>query len=124
MLDFERIYEENRVAIGLEPLGKIKACPKFNGSDIAQTQLMQRILANDEIIISSGCPKVHRMLMQLDSKKQKEGEPFDPTAALTARRSDHLHVFKAMAYPFLFASINPMALMPSPPSTQELIRVA
>lgn len=122
VMDFEKIYADNREAIGLEPLGKIKACPKFNGSDLAQTQLTQRLLASDEIIVSSGCPKVQRMFLQLDSKKQKEGEPFDPTAALTARRSDHLHVFKALSYPFLFASLNPLALVPSPPSTQELIR--
>lgn len=121
VMDFERIYEENRVSIGLEPLGKIKACPKFNGSDIAQTQLGQRLLANDEIIVSAACMPVRRMFMQLDSKKQKEGEPFDPTAALTPRRSDHLHVWKALAYPFLFASISPLALVPVPASTQELI---
>lgn len=123
VLDFERIYEENRVAIGLEPLGKIKACPKFNGSDIAQTQLGQRVLANNEIVVSSACVKTQRMFMQLDSKKQKEGEPFDPTAALTPRRSDHQHLWKAMAYPLLFASINPTALVPSAVSTQQLIKV-
>lgn len=124
VLDFERIYEQNRVKIGLEELGKIKPCPKFNGSDIAQTQLGQRLLAGEEIIVSSGCPRTNRMFLQLDSKKQKEGEVFDPTAALTPRRSDHLHVWKAIAYPFLYSSLNPTALVPSPPSTQQLIRVA
>ncbi len=123
-MDFERIYEANREAIGLEPLGKIKACPKFNGSDIAQTQLGQRLLSSDEIIVSSGCKKTNRMFLKLDSKKQREGEAFDPTNALTPRRSDQLHLWKAIAYPMLFASINPTALVPSPASTQQLIRVA
>lgn len=124
VLDFERIYEANRVKIGLEPLGKIKACPKFNGSDLAQTQLTQRQLASDEILLSSSCPRMHRMFLQLDSKKQKEGEVFDPTAALTPRRSDHLHCYKAFAYVTLFASLSPTALVPTPAGTQSLIRVA
>lgn len=124
VLDFQRIYEENRQAIGLEPLPSIKACPKFNGSDIAQTQLGQRLLASEEIIVSAGCPRTQRMFLQLDSKKQKEGEPFDPTAALTPRRSDHLHIWKSIAYPLLYASLNPTALLPRPPEVQQLIRVA
>ncbi len=124
VLDFERIYEENRQALGMEPLGKIRACPKFNGSDLAQTQLGQRLLANEEILVSSGCPKVHRMFLQLDSTKQKDGEPFDPTAALTPRRSDHLHVWKAIAYPILYASLNPTALVPQATNTQQLFKVA
>lgn len=124
VLDFERIYEANREKIGLEPLGKIKACPKFPGSDMTQTQVGQRLLGGEEIIVSARCTKVQRMFLNLDSTKQREGEPFDPTAALTPRRSDHLHVWKAASYPMLFASLNPTALVPSPPSTQQLIRVA
>lgn len=124
VLDFERIYAENRERIGLEELGKIKACPKFNGSDIAQTQLTQRQLNGEEILLSARCPRMYRMFLQLDSAKQKEGAPFDPTLALTARRSDHLHPFKAFAYVTLFASLNPAALVPAPPSTQTLISAA
>ncbi len=124
VLDFERIYNERRERIGLEEMGKIKACPKFPGSDITQTQLTQRMLGSEEILLSARCPRMYRMFLQLDSTKQKEGQPFDPTAALTPRRSDHLHCYKAFAYVTLFASINPTALVPTAPSTQTLIRVA
>lgn len=124
VLDFEKIYEDNRVKIGLEPLGKIKACPKFNGSDIAQTQLGQRILQGDEVVVSAACVKTQKMFLNLDSTKQKDGEPFDPRAALTPRRSDNLHLWKAIAYPWLYASISPTALLPSHEATQQLYPAA
>ena len=123
VLEIEKIYEENRAALGLEPM-KVKQCPKFSGSDIAQTQIGQRILGQDEIVISSGrCPKVQKMFLQLATKAQKPGEPFDPTAALTPARSPHLHVWKALSYPMLMASLNPMALVPMNNSTQSLTRI-
>lgn len=124
VLDIERIYEANRAKYGLEPLGKIKQAPKFTGSKVARTRIGQRILGQDEIIVSTRCKHVQQMFMRLESEKQRAGEPFDPEAALTPKRSDYIHTWDAMSYVWLLASLSPTALTPSPSSTQRLVSVA
>jgi hypothetical protein len=123
VLEIQKIYEANRGKYGLEELGKIKDCPKFNGSVMARVNLGQKLLSQDEIIVSAACRYVHQMFLQLEAKGQKPGEPFDPEAALTPRRSDHVHVWDALSYPILMASITPTALVPSRSSTQTLLGV-
>lgn len=111
-LVIERIYEENRKAIGLEPM-RIKPAPKFNGSVEARISIEQAALANDEVIVSSRCHRVRAMYQRLESEKQKANAPFDPKLAMTPRRSDHLHTFDAGSYPKLTMSIQPSLLQPS-----------
>lgn len=123
VLEIEKIYESLRAKYNLEAFGKIKQAPKFNGSVMARVNIGQQKLNSEEVIVSSGCPKVHQMFLQLDAKGQKPDEPFDPEAALTPKRSDHLHVWDAVSYPWLLASISPTALTPSRASTQTLVGV-
>ncbi len=120
--EIEKIYEASREKYGLEPL-KVKDAPKFNGSQQAQVQLVQRALGSDEIIVSAWCKKVHQMFLKLESKDQKKDGTFDPTLALTPKRSDHEHVFKALAYPMLKHWSDPTALVPIRGSTQTLTSV-
>lgn len=123
VLEIERIYEANREKYGLEPLGKVKQAPKFNGSIVTRVRQFQKHLGNDEVIISARCQRVQAMCMQLEGKKAKAGEPVDPEAMLTPQRSDHVHTFDAITYPMLMAALNPTALIPSI-STQKLISAA
>lgn len=122
VLEIEKIYEAHRAKYELEAI-KVKQCPKFNGSVMARVNLGQQKLNQDDVIVSAGCPRVHQMFLQLDAKGQKPGEPFDPEAALTPRRSDHVHTWDAVSYPWLMASISPTALVPSRVSTQTLVGV-
>lgn len=123
VLEIERIYEANRARFKLEPM-KVKGCPKFNGSVVARTRLGQTMLANEEVIVSSGCAMVHKMFMALEGKKQRLGEAIDPDAMLTPQRSDFIHTWDAVSYPWLMASLVPTALMPSRGGEQTLIRSA
>jgi hypothetical protein len=122
VLEIEKIYQAMRGKYGLEEL-KVKQAPKFNGSVMARVNIGQKLLSQDEIIVSARCVRVHQMFLGLEAKGQKAGEPFDPEAALTPRRSDHIHVFDALSYPLLTASISPTALIPSRTSTQTLLGV-
>jgi len=122
-LEMERVYETMRAKYKLEPL-RIKQAPKFQGSVEARVRIMQTALAQDEVIISSRCVLMQKMVLRLEAEKQKDGAPFDPKAAMTPKRSDHLHVFDAATYPMLTASISPSLLQPAKESTQKLISVA
>lgn len=121
-LDMERNYNAVRERYKLEPV-KIRPAPKFSGSIEACLRIEQTALADEEIIISSRCKKVRAMYNQLESEKQKRGEPFDPKRATTPRRSDHLHVFAAAVYPKLAASIRPSILIPRKEGNQTLTSV-
>lgn len=122
-LEIERVYDSMRAKYRLEPI-KIKRPPQFQGSVEARIRIMQTALAQDEIIVSSRCTYMQKMLLRLESEKQKDGAPFDPKLSMTPRRSDHLHVFDAATYPMLTASISPSQLQPSNDSSQRLITVA
>jgi hypothetical protein len=124
VMQFEQIYEANRVKYKLEPLGKIKACPKGDGSIVARVRLLQRLLSDDEIVVSSGCPKIHQMFLQLEGKKFKPGEAPEADEILKPIKSPHKHVFDAVSYMLHFALINPTALIPIAGSSQTLIRSA
>jgi hypothetical protein len=123
VLEIERIWEAARGKYGIESV-KIKNCPKFNGSVIARVRLCQKLLSQDNLIVSAGCPFVQKMFLTLEAQKQKQGEPFDPDLALTPKRSDMIHTFDALSYVILHASTNPTALIPSSGDGMTLIRVA
>lgn len=123
VLEIERIYEANRLNYKLEPL-KIKPCPKFNGSRTSRVRLGQKMLANDEVLVSSACSFTQKMFLMLEGQKRRAGEPLDPEAMLTPARSDFLHVWDATSYPWLMASLNPTALVPTVNHGQSLIRSA
>jgi hypothetical protein len=123
VLEIEKIYEMNRTKYKLEAL-KVKQCPKFNGSVVARVQIGQRLLGEENVIVSAGCPHVNRMFFNLQGKKPKPGEPLDPEALLTPQRSDFVHTWDATSYPWLMASLNPTALVPINTGTQTLISAA
>lgn len=112
VLDIEKIYEAHRARLGLEAM-KIKPAPKFNGSKVARVRLVQDLLAQDKVVISSCCPQVQKMFLQLQGPKQKPGVMLDAEAAMTPERSDVLHVWDAFSYPILTASLNPTSLTPN-----------
>ncbi len=113
VLDMEKIYEANRARYGLEPM-KIKAAPKFNGSRLTRVRLTQAALSSNQIIVSSRCKDVQKMFLKIQGKKQKPGELPDPEAAMTPAPSDpNRHIFDALSYPILTASLNPTALTPN-----------
>ncbi len=123
VLEIERIYEAHRAKFKLAPL-KIKAAPKFNGSVVARTRLGQKMLADRDIIVSAGCTFVQKMFMMLEAKKPKFGEPIDPEAMLTPQRSDYIHCWDAVSYPWLAASLSPTAVQPTLKGDQSLISAA
>lgn len=123
VLEIEKIYEACREKYGLESI-KIRPAPKFNDSVMIRVQTLQKYLSMDEFIVSAGCPRIQAMLMQLEAQKQKPGTSFDPKLSLTPKRSEHLHVFDALTYPMILASISPTALLPNRGLGQSLISVA
>lgn len=123
VLEMERIYEANRAKFKLEPL-KIRPCPKFNGSVPARTRIAQKLLGDNEVIVSSLCVRTQKMFLGIESKRQRPGDPIDPEAMLTPQRSDHLHIFDAVTYPWLAASMSPTAIVPHNGATQALIQSA
>jgi len=123
ILEIQKIYEVSRLKFRLEPI-KIKDCPKFNGSRVARTQLGQRILSEDAIVVSSRCGYHHRMFLNIAGTTPKPGETLDPAKLLTPMRSDHSHTWDACSYPWLMASLNPTALIPSSGREQTLIQSA
>lgn len=124
VLEIERIWEACRAKYGLESI-KIRPAPKFNDSVMIRVQTLQKYLASDEFIVSSRCAKIQAMLLQLEAQKQKAGAAFDPKLSMSPKRSDHLHVFDAVTYPMLLASINPTNLLAVKPDMgQTLITVA
>lgn len=120
--EIEKIYETHRAKYGLEPM-KIKPAPKFNGSQVATVRQIQYLLGQDEIIVNSNCVKTQKMFLKLEAEDQKKNDVFDPTAAMTPKRSDHQHVFKALGYVTLKAAMDPTALIPMRSSTQTLTSV-
>jgi len=124
VLEIERIYDACREKYGLEPLGKIKPAPKFNDSVMIRVQMLQRLLASDEFVVSSRCSRVQGMLLQLEAQKQKPGTSFDPKLALSPKRSDHLHTFDATTYPMITASISPTALQAGRSMGQSLVSMS
>lgn len=123
VLEIEKIYDSCRAKYGLEPI-KIRQAPKFNDSVLIRVQTLQKMLAQDEVVVSTGCPKIQAMLMQLEAQKQKPGGAFEPKLAMTPKRSEHLHVFDALTYPHITASISPTMLLPNRSLGQSLISVA
>jgi hypothetical protein len=123
VLEIERIWEACRAKYGLESI-KIRPAPKFNDSVMIRVQTLQKYLAADEFIVSSRCSRIQAMLMQLEAQKQKPGAAFDPKLSMSPKRSEHLHVFDALTYPMLLASIAPTGLLPSRGMGQSLITVA
>lgn len=123
VLEIEKIWEACRAKYGLESI-KIRPAPKFNDSVMIRVQTLQKYLAADEFIVSSRCAKIQAMLLQLEAQKQKPGVAFDPKLSMTPKRSEHLHVFDALTYPMLLASISPTGLLPHRNLGQSLITVA
>lgn len=123
VLDIERIYEANRHKYRLEPL-KVRPSPKFNGSKAARTRIGQKLLSDEEVIVSSLCTFTHKMFLKIESKRQKPGDPVDPEAMLTAQRSDYVHIWDSVSYPWLAASLSATAVVPTPPSSQSLLQSA
>ncbi len=123
VLEIERIYEANRARLKLESV-KIKQCPKAPGSVVVRTRLGQKMLAEEEVIVSAWCTKVQKMFLMLEGKKAKPGEPLDPEALLTPQRSDFIHTWDAVSYPWLMNALIPTALLPSRGGEQTLIRSA
>lgn len=121
-LEFEKAWNLTRSLYHLEPI-KIKPAPKFSDSVRARIEVVQKHLANDEMIVSAGCSAVNQMFLGLESERQKAGQPFDPKLAFTPRRSDHIHVWDALSYPIFTAAIQPSRLQPPRPSQQTLISV-
>ena len=110
VMDLERIYKENQGKYALEAI-KIRPCPKAAGSVLARVQMLQTIVSEDRILVSSCCPRVLAMFNQLEGAKPEEGEQPDPEKMLTPRRSDVKHTFDALSYPMLLASVNPTAFL-------------
>lgn len=123
VLEIEKIYDANRHKYQLEGL-KVKQCPKFQLSRLARVQLGQKLLGEENVIVSSGCPHVLRMFYNLQGDKPKPGEPMDPEKLLTPKRSDFVHTWDATSYPWLMASLSPTALIPIKTSDQSLISAA
>lgn len=123
VLEIERIYEANRTHFRLEPL-KIKQAPKQNGSVVTRTRLAQKFLADGDVIVSSLCSFTQKMFLKLESKRQKIGEPADPEAMLTPQRSDYIHLYDAVTYPWLAASFSPTAIIPISTGGQSFIQSA
>lgn len=111
-LDFERAWDDTRKLHGLEPI-KIRAAPKESGSVRARIEAVQKIIVNEDLIISSLCMGIHRMFLGLESEKQKPGVPFDPDLSFKPRRSVHLHIWDALSYPIFAASVRPALIVPS-----------
>jgi hypothetical protein len=123
VLEIERIYDANRVKYRLEPL-KVRPCPKFNGSKPTRTRIGQKLLADGEVIVSSLCSFTQKMFLRIESKRQKPGEPIDPEGMLTAQRGDYVHIWDAVSYPWLAASMSPTAVVPSTSGGQAFIQSA
>jgi hypothetical protein len=130
-MDMEREWNGDRVKriparnveMGLPEL-KIKMCPKFNGSVKARIRCLTDALSQEEILINSNCKKHQTMLRMLESEKQDDKEEFDSEAAVTPKRSDHLHCFDSLTYIMLMGALAPWKLSPSEGSGQMLIKVA
>lgn len=124
VMEFEKIYESYRAEFKLESM-KVRQAPKFQGSVKARIQTVQTLLVQDEIIVSSCCPHVQRMFLQLRAPKQKEGQPFDPDVAMSLDPKDpNRHIFDAYSYDKLTAAIRPLLLQPPQTGTQKLFSVA
>lgn len=123
VLEIERIYEANRMQYGLEAM-KMRAAPKFNGSVPARTRIAQKLLADQDVIVSSLCSYHQKMFLKIESKLQKPGEPINPEAMLTPQRSDYIHVFDSCTYPWLAASMSPTAVVPMSTGSQVMIQSA
>jgi len=123
VLEIERIWEALREKYSLESI-KIKQAPKFNDSKMIRVQTLQKYLSTDEFIVSSRCTKTQSMLMQLEAEKQRPGVAFDPKLSMSPKRSEHLHVFDAVTYPMILASIQPAALLPGHGLGQSLVSVS
>ena len=111
-LDMERAWEASRRLYNLEPI-KIRAAPKDGGSVRARIETVQKLLADEDIIVSSGCVNINKMFLGLESERQKSGAPFDPKLAFTPRRSDHIHLWDALSYPIFTASVQPSRIVPA-----------
>lgn len=121
VLELQKFYEAARGKYQMEDFGRIKQCPKAPGSVLARVQLMQDLLCEDKVLVSSGCPRVIAMLNGLEGSATKPGEALDPEKLLTPKRSDHVHTFDATTYPILMASLSPTALLPSVTTGQTMI---
>jgi hypothetical protein len=123
VLEIQKIYEANRALYKLESV-KVKPCPaKGDGSVKARVRILQTALAQDEVLVSSACVHVKKMLEHLRSAPQKDAQPFDPDLAMKPMRSDHIHVFDAMTYPMIAGATQPSLLHPPRQGTQTLISV-
>lgn len=123
ILEIQKIYAANQAKYHMEPV-KVKDCPKFNGSRVTRTRLGQQFLSEDCVVVSARCRHVHRMFLNLQGHKPKDGEQLDPEKLLTPMRSEHVHTWDATSYPWLMASMNPTALIPSSGGEQSLISSA
>lgn len=111
VLEIERIYEANREKFNLPPM-KVRQAPKFNGSVVARVRLVQQLLAQDQILISSRCTWLHKMFLTLKGESPKAGEVQAQEKTMTPVRSDVLHVWDAFSYPIQAGAINPSILTP------------
>ena len=108
VLEIDRAYEAHRERYGLEPL-KTKPAPKFAGSRQIRVRLLSSLLADQRILVSSGCIHTRSMLLNLESESQKPGD-YDPDKALSPKRSDWIHIFDALTYPIITSTLEPSKL--------------
>lgn len=118
-MDMEGEWNSLNEEMGLPRL-KIIGADKFDGSVDARIDILSNALGDDEIVVSSGCPKHQQMLLMLESEKNTDGESGNKTKI---RRSRHLHVFDSLTYVMQTGVLSPHKLIAQSGGSQMLITV-
>jgi PBSX family phage terminase large subunit len=125
VLDYEReskeLIETSFKDKGLHPI-KMKAAPKFAGSIEARVRIMNNLLHNEKIIISSSCVRVKQMFMNLQCENVKDGK-YDPSAAFKPKRSRYVHTFDALTYPMIYHELTGNIVKGSQEVKSELLDI-
>lgn len=105
--------------IELMAQGKIRMrpCPKGKGSVAARVRMVMAMLLNNQLYVSSLCPKTIEMFAGLQSEKQTPGE-WEPDAGFKPVRSQHLHPFDSLTYGMFYFFAN--NLTPSATQTERI----
>lgn len=123
VLDIENEWNKRCASFELPPI-RIKPAPQANGSKVERVRLLQNLLADDEIVISSACKWCQGVALKLEGEKHKPGEIPDPIKSMTPVRSDYIHTFDAMTYPILLSVANPSALAAHSGTGTKLIKAS
>lgn len=105
---------------------KVTPAPKFQGSKQQRTRLFMDLLAQEQVLISAGCPKFIECINKIEPEKQKANQPYDGDLALTPSRvGDYVHIFDAGTYPLLTNSLQPQLLVPrnTDEHTQSMVSI-